>query len=193
MITETAVAERITVIDPTVATSACAVSLRRVTKSYGERTAVRELNLDIASGENFAAALTHRAQGKLDPFRRARRDEDTICSDRKARTGVFRRYGLPGRRNAGGRAIRVVAVAHRARHRLDQVCRRFEPEGDRVADIEIADAGACRLNFLGLSDDIPNGVGKAVYARGRWNRRRGPGGCHAEDSTPTRCRCCVDE
>jgi hypothetical protein len=72
-----------------------------------------------------------------------------------------------------------VAVAHRARHRLDQVCRRFEPEGDRVADIEIADAGACRLNFLGLSDDIPNSVGKAVNARGRWNRRRGPGGCHA--------------
>ena len=54
MITETAVAERITVIDPTVATSACAVSLRRVTKSYGERTAVRELNLDIASGEFFS-------------------------------------------------------------------------------------------------------------------------------------------
>ena len=54
MITETAVAERITVIDPTVATSACAVSLRGVTKSYGERTAVRELNLDIASGEFFS-------------------------------------------------------------------------------------------------------------------------------------------
>ncbi len=54
MTTKTAVAERITVIDPTVATSACAVSLRRVTKSYGERTAVRELNLDIASGEFFS-------------------------------------------------------------------------------------------------------------------------------------------
>jgi hypothetical protein len=72
-----------------------------------------------------------------------------------------------------------VAVAHRAGHRLDQMRRRLEPEGDRVADIEIADAGACRLNFLGLRDDIPNGVGKAVNARGRWNRRRGPGGCHA--------------
>jgi ABC-type Fe3+/spermidine/putrescine transport system ATPase subunit len=54
MTTRTAVAERITVIDPAVATSACAVSLRRVTKSYGERTAVRELNLDIASGEFFS-------------------------------------------------------------------------------------------------------------------------------------------
>ena len=63
--------------------------------------------------------------------------------------------------------------------RLDQMRRRLEPEGDRIADIEIADARACRLNFLGLGDDIPNGVGEAVNARGGWYRRRGPGGCHA--------------
>ena len=56
MTTRTAVAERTTVIDPAVATSACAVSLRRVTKSYGERTAVRDLNLDIAGGRVLLAA-----------------------------------------------------------------------------------------------------------------------------------------
>ena len=54
MSTKTPIAERIAVIDQAVATAACAVSLRGITKSYGDRTVVRDLNLDIASGEFFS-------------------------------------------------------------------------------------------------------------------------------------------
>jgi spermidine/putrescine transport system ATP-binding protein len=41
-------------IDPAVATAACAVSLRGVSKSYGDSAVVRDLNLDIAAGEFFS-------------------------------------------------------------------------------------------------------------------------------------------
>jgi spermidine/putrescine transport system ATP-binding protein len=41
-------------IDPAMATAACAVSLRGISKSYGDSTVVRDLNLDIAAGEFFS-------------------------------------------------------------------------------------------------------------------------------------------
>ena len=41
-------------IDRSAATAACAVSLRGVSKSYGDSTVVRDLNLDIAAGEFFS-------------------------------------------------------------------------------------------------------------------------------------------
>jgi spermidine/putrescine transport system ATP-binding protein len=41
-------------LDPTITTTACAVSMQGITKSYGERTVVRDLNLDIAAGEFFS-------------------------------------------------------------------------------------------------------------------------------------------
>src|ERR1700741_4916887 len=44
----------IATLEPTVTTTACAVSMRGITKSYGERTVVRDLNLDIAAGEFFS-------------------------------------------------------------------------------------------------------------------------------------------
>src|SRR6201991_4927733 len=44
----------IATLEPTVTTIPCAVSMRRITKSYGERIAVRDLNLDIAAGEFFS-------------------------------------------------------------------------------------------------------------------------------------------
>src|SRR6201990_1508826 len=44
----------IATLEPTVTTTACAVSMRGITKSYGERTVVRDLNLDIAGGEFFS-------------------------------------------------------------------------------------------------------------------------------------------
>ena len=54
MSTKTPIAERIAVIDQAVATAACAVSLRGITKSYGDRAVVSDLNLDIGSGEFFS-------------------------------------------------------------------------------------------------------------------------------------------
>lgn len=54
MSTKTLVAERVTTIDPDPAAAACAVSLRGITKSYGDTTVVRDLNLDIAQGEFFS-------------------------------------------------------------------------------------------------------------------------------------------
>ena len=54
MSTKTPIVERITTIDQAAATAACAVSLRGITKSYGDSTVVRDLNLDIASGEFFS-------------------------------------------------------------------------------------------------------------------------------------------
>src|SRR4029079_9614242 len=44
----------IATLEPTLTTTACAVSMRGITKSYGERTVVRDLNLDIAGGEFFS-------------------------------------------------------------------------------------------------------------------------------------------
>ena len=54
MSTKTPIAERIAVIDQAVATAACAVSLRGITKSYGDSAVVSDLNLDIGSGEFFS-------------------------------------------------------------------------------------------------------------------------------------------
>lgn len=41
-------------IDPAIATVACAVSLRDISKSYGDISVVHDLNLDIAAGEFFS-------------------------------------------------------------------------------------------------------------------------------------------
>jgi spermidine/putrescine transport system ATP-binding protein len=50
----TSISDPIATIDPAVATAPCAVSLRGISKSYGDRTVVHDLNLDIASGEFFS-------------------------------------------------------------------------------------------------------------------------------------------
>src|SRR5215475_3783014 len=44
----------IAILEPTVTTTACAVSMRGITKSYGDIAVVRDLNLDIAAGEFFS-------------------------------------------------------------------------------------------------------------------------------------------
>ena len=50
MFTPTSTLTPIETIDRSAATAACAVSLREVSKSYGDSTVVRDLSLDIASG-----------------------------------------------------------------------------------------------------------------------------------------------
>jgi len=47
-----------------------------------------------------------------------------------------------------------VAVAQRPRDGLDQVRRRVEPEGDRVADVQVPDAGAGGLDPLRLTRQL---------------------------------------
>jgi ABC-type Fe3+/spermidine/putrescine transport system ATPase subunit len=54
MSTPTSTLTPIETIDRSAATAECAVSLRGVSKSYGDSTVVRDLNLDIAAGEFFS-------------------------------------------------------------------------------------------------------------------------------------------
>jgi spermidine/putrescine transport system ATP-binding protein len=54
MSTTTSTLTTIAAIDPSIATAPCAVSLRDITKSYGDSVVVRDLNLDIAAGEFFS-------------------------------------------------------------------------------------------------------------------------------------------
>ena len=103
-------------------------------------------------------------------------DVPAVMNTRSAETGnpfvvysaatASRAAGMPGRR-----PVVVVAVAHRALDRVDQVRRRLEPEGDRIADVEIADPRAGGLDFLRFRDDVADGVGEAMNARRGGNRR----------------------
>ena len=49
-------------------------------------------------------------------------------------------------------------VRDRALHRFDHVLRRFETEGDRIADIQITNASAGRFDALRFDGDIADGV-----------------------------------
>jgi hypothetical protein len=41
---------------------------------------------------------------------------------------------------------------------LDHVLRRLESEGDRIPDVQVADASAGQFDSPGLDDDIADGV-----------------------------------
>ena len=120
--------------------------------------------------EHFVAVLDHRAERQLDSLRRPGRDEDAVGADRAAVARVLGRHRLARLRNARRRPVSVVAVAQRALHRRDQMHRRLKSEGDRIADVEVADARPRGLDALRLGDDVADGVGKAVDARRRRNR-----------------------
>ena len=72
-------------------------------------------------------------------------------------------------RDPDRRCIAVVPVTQRARHRFDHVRRRLEAERDRIADVQVADLLARRLDALGLGHDVADGVGEAADA----DRRQG--------------------
>ena len=114
--------------------------------------------------EHFAAAFHHGAQRELDAFRRARGHEHTIRADRKSVRRVLRGHSLARGRNAGGRTVGVVALLQRAFDCRDQVRRRLEAEGDRVADIEIPHPRTGGLGALGFGNDVADGVGETVNA-----------------------------
>jgi hypothetical protein len=74
-----------------------------------------------------------------------------------------------------------VTVAHRALDGLDEMRRRVEPERHRVADVEVPDTDALRLDRSCLRHDLANGVGEAVHPRGNRDRL---GGCAVGSHRP---------
>ena len=123
--------------------------------------------------EHFAVLVDERGQHEIDRLRGAGRDEDAIARDREPARGEFLGDRFARRRDAGRRSVAVVAVAHRALDRGDEVRRRLEPERDRVADVEVADPRALRFDALRLGDDVADRVREAVDSAGD---RDGSGG-----------------
>ena len=133
--------------------------------------------------EHFAARVDDRAERQLDPFRGSRGDEDAIGGDRESVARVFAGDRLARGRDAGRRPVVVVAVAHRPFDRGDQVRRRLETKGDRIADVQVADPRAGGLDFLRFRNDIADGVRKAVDAGGGGYGGVGLGGASLRDLT----------
>ena len=86
----------------------------------------------------------------------------------KSSATATRASRMPGR----GR-VAVVAVPHRGGNRLDQVGRADEPEGDRVADVEVRDLAAGGLHLLCLDHDVPDRVAEPVDTVSDRQRRAG--------------------
>ena len=88
--------------------------------------------------QHVAVLVDDRAQGQIDRFRRAGGDEHAVGGDRESAGRVLVGDRFTGLGEAGRRSVAVVAVAHRALDRGDEVRRRLESERDRIADVEIA-------------------------------------------------------
>ena len=115
-------------------------------------------------------------------------DVPAVMNTRSAAIGKPLRRVLGGDRfargrDAGRRPVVVVAVAHRALDRGDEMRRRLEAEGDRIADVEVAHARAGGLDLLRFRDDVADGVGEAVDAGGGRDGRLSLGGRHRDDLT----------
>ena len=119
--------------------------------------------------QHFALLVDQRGERKVDRFRRAGGDEDAIARDRETARREFLGDRFARRGDPRRGAVAVVPVAHRALDRGDEVRRRLEPEGDRVADIQVADPRSLRFDALGLGDDVADGVREAVDAVGDRN------------------------
>src|SRR5262249_17538452 len=63
-------------------------------------------------------------------------------------------------------------------HGVQQVIRGLEPEGDRVADVQVPDSSAGCLNLLRFRDDMSDCVGEAVDTVRRGNCGRDLRGGH---------------
>ena len=133
--------------------------------------------------QNLVARPGQRRQRELDAFGRAGRNDDAIGRHRHAALVAFGGDRFARREDPDRRRIAVVPVPHRALDGLDHVRRRPEPEGDRIADIEVADFPAGGFDFPRLGDDVPDGVDEAADAAGdaEWRPRR------ADIMDSTRC------
>ena len=107
--------------------------------------------------------IDKRAQRELDSLGRARGHEHAIRRHRPAATRVLCGNRLPGRCNAGGWAVAIVTVRDRALDRIDHVPRRFETEGNRIADVQVTNAPASRFHSLRFGDDIADGVRELAH------------------------------
>jgi hypothetical protein len=56
----------------------------------------------------------------------------------------------------------------------------FEAEGNRIADIEVADSGSGRFDTLRLGHNRTNGIGKSMNASRSWDD--GGGFCRGHDA-----------
>ena len=110
-------------------------------------------------------------------------DVPAVMKTRSADTGnpfvgVFGRHRFARGGNAGRGTVVVVAVAKRPLDGGNQMRRRLEAEGHRIADVQVSDPCACRFHFLRLRDDVPDGVGEAVNTGGGRNIGLNFGCCH---------------
>ena len=121
--------------------------------------------------QHIAVFVEERAQDELDAFGGAGREEHAVGRDREAVRRVLGRDRFAAGGDARRRAVAVVSVAQRPFDGGDEVRRRVETESDRIADVQIPHALAAGFDPLRLRDDIANGVGKAVNARGDGDRR----------------------
>ena len=120
--------------------------------------------------EHLLALADQRIQREIDGFRRARRDQHAIRRNRHAAVAVIGGDRFARGRNPRRRQISVVPVPDRRYHRLHEMRGRLEPEGHRVADVEVADARATSLDRLGFRHDVADRIGKAVNAGGYRHR-----------------------
>ena len=98
-------------------------------------------------------------------------DVPAVMTTRSGSSGMPRRCALGGdrlarRRDADRRRVPVVPVTDRALDRLDQMRRGPEPEGDRVADIQVPDLAPGRLHLPRFRDDIADRVDEAADTAG---------------------------
>ena len=129
--------------------------------------------------QHVGVFVHERAEDELDAFRCTGREKRAIGRHRKTARRVLRGDRLASRGDARRGAVAIVSVAQRPLDRSDEVRRRFEPEGHRIADIQVADAPAAGLDPVRLRDDITNGVRKPAETGGDGNWRGDSRGSHA--------------
>ena len=126
--------------------------------------------------EHLVAGPSQRGQRQLDPFRGSRGDDHAVGRHLHPASRAFRGNRLPSGRDPDRGRIAVLAVAHGALDRLDHVGWRPETERNGVADVQIANFAAGGFNFLGLGNDIADGVDEPGHPGGHRDRGGGAGG-----------------
>ena len=139
--------------------------------------------------EDFVPAVADDAEREVDALRGPGREHDPL--GRYLQSALAELRGHRGARlaDARGGSVAVVAVAHGALDRLDQVRGGPETEEHGVADVQVPHAAAARLDRPRLRDDVADGVVEAGAATGDGNRIADANGCrrrgrHIVDTTP---------
>ena len=120
--------------------------------------------------EDFVPAVAEDAEREVDALGSPGREHDALGRYLQPAGAELRGHRGARLADARGGSVAVVAVAHRALDRLDQVRGRLETEEHRVADVQVPYAAAARLDRPRLGDDIADGVVEAGVATGDGNR-----------------------